>query len=78
MTNEPILQCIIVLKPGLLVTGFIQNEQKFLSLGSFSFSSWYMNSLLDTKECVIKYLAGFRDGIQCYSNKLSSKVRIMT
>ena len=46
MTNEPILQCIIVLKPGLFVTGFIQNERKLSSSGSFSFSSWHTNSLL--------------------------------
>ena len=46
MTNEPILQCIIVLNPGLFVTGFIQNERKLSSSGSFSFSSWQTNSLL--------------------------------
>ena len=46
MTNEPILQCIVVLRPGSFVTGFIQNERKLSSSGSFSFSSWYMNSLL--------------------------------
>ena len=46
MMNEPILQCIIVLKPGLFVTGFIQNERKLSSSGSFSFSSWHTNNLL--------------------------------
>ena len=45
MTNEPILQYILVLRPGSFVTGFIQSERKLLSLGSFSFSSWHMNSL---------------------------------
>ena len=45
-TNEPSLQCLIVLRPGLFVTGFIQNERKLSSSGSFSFSSWHTNNLL--------------------------------
>ena len=44
MTNDPILQSIIVLRPGSFITGFIQNEQKLSSSGSF-FLSWQMNSL---------------------------------
>ena len=45
LTNEPVLQCLVVLRPGLLVIGFIQNERKLLSSGSFSFPSWHLNSL---------------------------------
>ena len=48
MANEPMLQCIIVLRPGSFVTSFLtrfmQNEQKLSSSGSFS--SWQMTSLL--------------------------------
>ena len=41
MANEPMLQCILVLRPGSFVTSFLtrfmQNEQKLLSSGSFFF-----------------------------------------
>ena len=42
MHDERTDPCIVVLRPGLFVTGFIQNELKLSSLGSFS--SWHMNS----------------------------------
>ena len=39
MTNEPILQCIVVLRPGSFVTGFIQNKRKEVT------SNWRRGSM---------------------------------
>ena len=33
-------------QPGLFVTGIIQNERKLSYSGSFSFSSWHMNTAI--------------------------------
>ena len=58
MTNEPILQCIIVLRAWFVrhrLYGFIQSEPKLSSSGSFWFSSWHMNNLLILSGNRIKY-----------------------
>ena len=69
MMNEPILQCIIVLKPGLFVTGFIQNERKLSSSGSFSFSSWHTNSLLGPGMLWLR-LVVVKPGFTCFQDVL--------
>ena len=46
LTNEPMIQCILILRASSFVTGFILNERKVSSSGSFSFSSWHTNCLL--------------------------------